>query len=43
MNFVTINFELNDGSISKTLIEEEKAIKFLTEVNKHTKAWISID
>ena len=43
MNFVWLNFELNDGSISKMLIDEEKAQRMCDIVNKRTKAWVSIN
>lgn len=43
MNFIWLNFELNNGSIAKTLINEEKIQRALDVLNKHTKAWVSED
>ena len=41
MNFVWLSWELNNGEIAKTLLNEEKVEKVLDVLNKHTKAWVS--
>ena len=41
MNFIRINFKLNNGEIAKTTINEEKIDAVLQKLNTVTKAWIS--
>lgn len=41
MNFVTINWNTNDGKVASTQVEEAKADVILQTLNKSTKAWIS--
>lgn len=41
MNFVTVKFELKDGTIASTLVDETKADIVIKKLNISTKAWVS--
>lgn len=41
MNFIRINWELNNGNTGTTEVNEEKADAVLQKLNTVTKAWIS--
>ena len=43
MNFVTIEWELSDGSLTRTLVEDYKASNVVKELKAVTKAWIVKD
>ncbi len=40
MNFVTIEWELSDGSLTRTQVEDCKASNVVKELKQVTKAWI---
>lgn len=41
MDFITINWKLNDGSTASTQIPEVKAELALEKLNQVTKAWLT--
>ena len=43
MNFVTIEWELSDGSLTRTLIEDYKAVNVVKKMQEVTHAWIVQD
>jgi len=41
MNFITVNWELKDGTTASTLIPEVKADLVLVKLKQVTKAWLT--
>ena len=41
MNFIRVNWELNDGKVASTYIQEEKRNAVLEKLKEVTNAWIS--